>query len=65
MTYCPPCPTGESDVSLERIRVELISGVKKNSSEMVRMKMEKIFAYRRYEVVCDTPVMEISEVYDL
>ncbi|CAI5681570.1 unnamed protein product [Oreochromis niloticus] len=44
--------------SLETLRVELLSDVKKaNNREVVRMKMEKTFAYRRHEVVCDTPII--------
>ncbi|XP_034453560.1 uncharacterized protein LOC117769075 [Hippoglossus hippoglossus] len=45
VNYCPPYPIGESDVSLESLRVELLSDVKKrNNREVVRMKMEKTFA---------------------
>ena len=59
VNYCPPYPTGESDASLEGVRVELLSDVKKrNNREMVKMKMEKTFAYRRYEVVRDTPMIQ-------
>ncbi|KAM9354214.1 uncharacterized protein KZ484_012402 [Pholidichthys leucotaenia] len=59
VNYCPPYPTGESDASFERVRVELLSDVKKrNNREVVKMKMEKTFAYRRYEVVCDTPMIK-------
>ena len=56
VNYCPPYPTEKSDVSLERLRVELLSDVKKrHNRDVVRMKMEKTFASRRYEVVRDTP----------
>lgn len=59
VNYCPLYPTGESDVSLERLRVELLSDVKtRNNREVVRMKMEKTFANRRYEVVRDTPMIQ-------
>ncbi|KAL3997111.1 hypothetical protein ACER0C_009767 [Sarotherodon galilaeus] len=58
VNYCPPYPVGESKDSLETLRVELLSDVKKaNNREVVRMKMEKTFAYRRHEVVCDTPII--------
>lgn len=59
VNYCPPYPTGESEKSLESVRMELVSDVKKrNNREAVRMKMEKTFAYRRQEVVCDTPMIK-------
>ncbi|XP_074551476.1 uncharacterized protein LOC141808698 isoform X1 [Halichoeres trimaculatus] len=59
VNYCPPYPTGESDASLERVRVELLSDVKKrNNREVVKMKMEKTFAYRRYELIRDTPMIK-------
>ncbi|XP_062257564.1 uncharacterized protein LOC133966602 [Platichthys flesus] len=59
VNYCPPYPIGETDVSLESLRVELLSDAKKrNNREVVRMKMEKTFAYRRYEVVRDTPMAQ-------
>ncbi|XP_051258074.1 uncharacterized protein LOC127364511 [Dicentrarchus labrax] len=58
VNYCPPYPTGESEKSLESVRMELLSDVKKkNNREAVRMKMEKTFAYRRQEVVRDTPMI--------
>lgn len=77
VNYCPPYPVGESEDSLETVRVELLLDVKKtNNREVVRMKMEKTFAYRRHEVVCDTPMIsdfqarwpalfEVSEVCNL
>ncbi|KAL7833849.1 hypothetical protein AOLI_G00288090 [Acnodon oligacanthus] len=48
VNYCPSYPAGESDKSLENVRVELLSDVKKNNREVVRMKMDKTFAYRRH-----------------
>ena len=49
----------ESDLSLEKLRMELLSDVKmRNNREVVRIKMEKTFAYRRYEVVRDTPMIQ-------
>uniref|UniRef100_A0A3Q1GF00 PB1 domain-containing protein n=1 Tax=Acanthochromis polyacanthus TaxID=80966 RepID=A0A3Q1GF00_9TELE len=59
VNYCPPYPTGESDQSLEGLRVELLSDVKKrNNREAVRRKMDQTFAHRRYEVVRDKPMVE-------
>lgn len=59
VNYCPPFPTGESEESLESVRVALLLDVKRrNNREVVRMKMEKTFAYRRHEVVRDTPMIE-------
>ncbi|KAL6460119.1 hypothetical protein MHYP_G00174190 [Metynnis hypsauchen] len=59
VNYCPSYPAGESDKSLESVRVELLSDIKKkNNREVVRMKMDKTFAYRRHEVVRDTPMIK-------
>ncbi|XP_041959658.1 uncharacterized protein LOC121718637 [Alosa sapidissima] len=58
VNYCPGYPTGENDMSLEKIRVELTSDIKRrNNREVIRMKMEKTFAYRRQEVVRNTPMI--------
>ncbi|KAK7883126.1 hypothetical protein WMY93_029300 [Mugilogobius chulae] len=55
----PPHPTGESEESLEKLRVELLTDIKKrNNKEAVRMKMEKTFSYRRLEVVRETPMVQ-------
>ncbi|KAL7883324.1 hypothetical protein SRHO_G00009820 [Serrasalmus rhombeus] len=59
VNFCPSYPAGESDKSLESVRIELLSDVKKkNNREVVRRKMEKTFAYRRHEVVRDTPMIQ-------
>ncbi|KAK7905164.1 hypothetical protein WMY93_017771 [Mugilogobius chulae] len=59
VNYCPPHPTGESEESLEKLRVELLTDIKKrNNKEAVRMKMEKTFSYRRLEVVRETPMVQ-------
>ncbi|KAL6456496.1 hypothetical protein MHYP_G00350400 [Metynnis hypsauchen] len=58
LNYCPSCPAGEPDKSLESVRVELLSDIKKNNREVGRMKMDKTFAYRRHEVVCDTTMIK-------
>lgn len=63
VNYFPAYPTGENDVSLEKLRAELTSDVKRrNSREVIRMKMEKTFAYRRQEIVRNTPLIhEVQE----
>jgi len=59
VNYCPPHPTGESDESLENMRVALLSDVKKsNNRDVVRMKMDKTFSCRRFEVVHDKPMIQ-------
>lgn len=59
VNYCPPYPTGESEKSLKSVRVELLSDFKKKKNkEVVRMKMEKTFAYRRQEEVDAAPMIQ-------
>lgn len=77
VNFCPPYPTGESEKSLESVRVALLSDFKrKNNREVVRMKTEKTFVCRRLEVACDAPMIqdfqarwpalfEVGEVCDL
>ncbi|KAG7513756.1 hypothetical protein JOB18_015916 [Solea senegalensis] len=61
--YCPSFPLGESAQSLEKMRIELLSDVKKrNNKETIRAKMARTFALRRQEVICDAPM--ISEVQE-
>lgn len=58
VNYCPPYPTGESEESLEKLRVELVTDVKKrNNIETVHRKMDRTFSYRRLEVVRQTPMV--------
>ncbi|CAI5684527.1 unnamed protein product [Oreochromis niloticus] len=41
------------------MRKTLLLDIKKrNNRELVKLKMEKTFAYRRHEVVCDAPMVE-------
>ncbi|CAL9704527.1 unnamed protein product [Knipowitschia caucasica] len=59
VNYCPPFPIGETENSLEKIRVELQADIKKrNGKDIVRSKMDKTFSYRRYEVVRDAPLVQ-------
>ncbi|XP_070402493.1 uncharacterized protein [Nothobranchius furzeri] len=61
--YCPSFPLGDSENSLEKLRIELLSDVKKrNNREMIREKMSRTFALRRQEVIYDAPM--ISEVQE-
>ncbi|KAL6460861.1 hypothetical protein MHYP_G00308270 [Metynnis hypsauchen] len=61
--YCPSFPLGESEQSLEKMRVELLSDVKKrNNRETIKKKMDATFALRRQEIVYDDPM--ISDVQE-
>lgn len=56
VNYCPSHPTGETDESLEDVRVELLKDIRqRNSASHVREKMSKTFSYRRKEVVHSSP----------
>lgn len=56
VNFCPHYPAGEDRESPEKERVELLSEVKKrNNHQVIKEKMEKTFARRRYEVVQDMP----------
>ncbi|KAG7481675.1 hypothetical protein JOB18_001839 [Solea senegalensis] len=57
VNYCPPHPIGESDTSLERLRVELLADVTRTNREVIKMKMEKTFSYRRREVISKEPMV--------
>ena len=59
VNYCPPFPVGETEATLEKLRVELLTDIKlRNGKEMVKAKMEKTFSYRRYEVIRDAPMVQ-------
>ncbi|XP_041840378.1 uncharacterized protein LOC121639284 [Melanotaenia boesemani] len=52
VNFCPSHPVGETDDSLETIRVELLNDVtRRNSVSDVKQKMSRTFSYRRKEVV--------------
>ncbi len=58
VNYCPVFPAGETVESQEKMRVELIAELKKrNNDETVRKMMDMTFAYRRHEVVHDSPLV--------
>ncbi|KAF6738705.1 hypothetical protein FQA47_006310 [Oryzias melastigma] len=58
VNYCPPHPIGESDTSLERLRVELLDDVTRTNREIVKRKMEETFSYRRQEVITKEPMVQ-------
>lgn len=46
VNYCPSYPTGETDESLENLRVELLNDARqRNRASNVREKMSKTFSY--------------------
>lgn len=56
VNFCPLHPAGETDDSLENIRVELLTDVRRrNGASDVRQKMSRTFSYRRQEVVQGSP----------
>ncbi|XP_051799556.1 uncharacterized protein LOC127532274 [Acanthochromis polyacanthus] len=56
VNYCPSHPAGETEESLETVRVELLNDVRqRNSRSNVREKMSRTFSYRRKEVVQGNP----------
>lgn len=57
VAYYPSFPLGECEESLETMRVELISDIKRNNRETIRAKMEKTFALRRQEVIRCAPMI--------
>lgn len=57
MEYCPSFPLGER-AQPQKMRGELLSDVKKcNNRETIRTKMDRTFALRRQEVICDAPMV--------
>ncbi|XP_073729965.1 uncharacterized protein [Misgurnus anguillicaudatus] len=56
VNYPPPHPTGESQETLEKERLELICEItKKNNAKIIADKMNKTFSSRRVEVVSLSP----------
>ncbi|XDV12036.1 hypothetical protein PO909_000791 [Leuciscus waleckii] len=55
---CPGFPAGETTESQEKMRVDLLAELKKrNNDETVRRMMDMTFAYRRHEIVHDSPLV--------
>ncbi|MEQ2204163.1 hypothetical protein XENOCAPTIV_008864, partial [Xenoophorus captivus] len=60
VNFCPIYPSEETEESLEVMRNALLLDIKKrNNRELVKLKMEKTFAYRRHEIVRDAPMVEV------
>ncbi|XP_019223257.1 sterile alpha motif domain-containing protein 3-like isoform X1 [Oreochromis niloticus] len=58
VNYCPTYPAGETAETLEEIRVDLLSEVKKkNNDHRVAAMMEKTLALRRQEVIREAPMI--------
>ncbi|XP_035992142.1 uncharacterized protein LOC118562940 [Fundulus heteroclitus] len=56
VNYLPPHPTGESQETLEKERLELTCEItKKNNAKIIADKMNKTFSSRRVEVVSLSP----------
>ncbi|XP_028304126.1 uncharacterized protein LOC114464269 isoform X2 [Gouania willdenowi] len=63
VNYLPPHPQGETEGTLEHVRLELLDEVKKrNNSLVISEKMAKTFSIRRQEVVNEAPT--ISDLRD-
>ncbi|MEQ2274411.1 hypothetical protein XENORESO_020690, partial [Xenotaenia resolanae] len=59
VNFCPIYPSEETEESLEVMRNALLLDIKKrNNRQLVKLKMEKTFAYRRHEIVRDAPMVE-------
>lgn len=59
VNFCPEYPSGETEGSLEAMQKDLLLDVKQRKNrEVMKLKMEKTFAHRRHEVVCDAPMVE-------
>ncbi|XP_072571851.1 uncharacterized protein [Paramormyrops kingsleyae] len=58
VNFCPTYPLGETAETQEKIRISLVSEVKKrDSQDTVAMMMDKTFAHRRLEIVGDSPMI--------
>lgn len=56
VNFCPSHPVGETDETLENLRLELLCDVEqRNHGSFVREKMSRTFSYRRREVVQGSP----------
>ncbi|KAI4799870.1 hypothetical protein KUCAC02_016409, partial [Chaenocephalus aceratus] len=62
VNYCPDYSVGETKDSLEEERQALLIEVKKKNSQLIKTQMEKIFSYRRQEILQDMPfITEFGE----
>ncbi|KAJ8375573.1 hypothetical protein SKAU_G00061530 [Synaphobranchus kaupii] len=56
VNYLPPHPTGETDATLEKERVELLYEYKKrDNNKLINEKMAKTFSLRRNDVILNKP----------
>nr|XP_057941384.1 sterile alpha motif domain-containing protein 3 [Doryrhamphus excisus] len=63
VNYFPPHPQGETEGTLEHVRLELLDEVKKrNNCQVISEKMAKTFSIRRQEVVNQAP--QICDIRD-
>nr|XP_057928427.1 uncharacterized protein LOC131129192 isoform X2 [Doryrhamphus excisus] len=63
VNYLPPHPQGETEGTLEHVRLELLDEVKKrNNCQVISEKMAKTFSIRRQEVVNQAP--QICDIRD-
>ncbi|XP_037835433.1 uncharacterized protein LOC119617661 [Kryptolebias marmoratus] len=57
--FYPSFPMGETQESMEKERIELLTAIKKrNNDKVIADKMARTFAYRRQEVVNEEPGIE-------
>ncbi|KAI3357906.1 hypothetical protein L3Q82_016287, partial [Scortum barcoo] len=58
-TFYPSFPVGETQESLEKVRLELLKEIQKRNNEgVIADKMARTFAYRRQEVVNQEPLVQ-------
>lgn len=58
VNYCPQHPKGETTDRLEKERIALLLEIqKRNNDDIVTVKMEKTFSYRRQEVIQGQPLI--------
>ncbi|KAI3357901.1 hypothetical protein L3Q82_016289 [Scortum barcoo] len=59
LTFYPSFPVGETQESLEKVRLELLKEIQKRNNEgVIADKMARTFAYRRQEVVNQEPLVQ-------
>lgn len=58
VAYFPSYAPGETDQTLETVTLKLLADVnKRHNREMVRAKMERTYAFRRYEIIHGAPMI--------
>ena len=62
VNYLPPHPSGESEATLENVRLDLIEASKKRDYKSINDMMARTYSWRRMEVVAQSPdVAEFKE----